>query len=79
MLADISHISGLVISGCYPSPVGFADIITSTTHKTLRGPRGGIILTNDETLAKKINSSVFPGVQSGPLMHIVVCQSCCFW
>jgi len=78
LLADISHISGLVISGCYPSPVGFADIITSTTHKTLRGPRGGIILTNDETLAKKINSSVFPGVQSGPLMHIVAAKAVAF-
>lgn len=78
LLADISHISGLVVSGCYPSPVGFADIITSTTHKTLRGPRGGIILTNDEDLAKKINSSVFPGVQSGPLMHVIAAKAVAF-
>ncbi|MDA7705018.1 serine hydroxymethyltransferase [Rickettsiales bacterium] len=78
LLADISHISGLVTSGCYPSPVGFADIITSTTHKTLRGPRGGVILTNDADLAKKINSSVFPGVQSGPLMHIIAAKAVAF-
>jgi glycine hydroxymethyltransferase len=78
LLADISHISGLIAAKQYPSPVGFADIITSTTHKTLRGPRGGIILTNDENLAKKINSSVFPGVQSGPLMHIIAAKAVSF-
>lgn len=78
LLADISHISGLVVAGYYPSPVPFADIITSTTHKTLRGPRGGIILTNQEDLAKKINSSVFPGVQSGPLMHVIAAKAVAF-
>lgn len=78
LIADISHISGLIATGNYPSPVGFADIITSTTHKTLRGPRGGIILTNDEILSKKINSSVFPGVQSGPLMHIIAAKAVAF-
>lgn len=71
LLVDMAHIAGLVATGAHPSPVPHADIVTSTTHKTLRGPRGGIILTNDEALSKKINSAVFPGSQGGPLMHVI--------
>ena len=70
-MVDMAHIAGLVATGAHPSPVPYADIVTTTTHKTLRGPRGGLILTNDETLAKKINSAVFPGSQGGPLMHVI--------
>src|SRR5699024_8941100 len=66
---DMAHIAGLVAAGLHPSPVPYAHVVTTTTHKTLRGPRGGMILTNDEDLAKKINSAIFPGAQGGPLMH----------
>lgn len=78
LMVDMAHIAGLVATGVYPSPVGIADVITSTTHKTLRGPRGGIILTNDEDLAKKINSAVFPGLQGGPLMHVIAAKAVAF-
>lgn len=78
LMVDMAHIAGLVAAGIYPSPVGIADIITSTTHKTLRGPRGGIILTNNEDLAKKINSAVFPGLQGGPLMHVIAAKAVAF-
>lgn len=78
LLADMAHIAGLVATGLHPSPVGHAHVVTSTTHKTLRGPRGGIILTNDETLAKKINSAVFPGLQGGPLMHVIAAKAVAF-
>ena len=78
LLADISHYSGLIASGEYPSPVGFADVITSTTHKTLRGPRGGVIMWNKPEFTKKINSAIFPGTQGGPLMHIVAAKAQCF-
>ncbi|MEM6659018.1 MAG: serine hydroxymethyltransferase [Pseudomonadota bacterium] len=78
LLADMAHIAGLVATGLHPSPVGHAHVVTSTTHKTLRGPRGGIILTNDETLAKKINSAVFPGLQGGPLMHVIAGKAVAF-
>lgn len=71
LMADIAHIAGLVCAGEYPNPLPHCDIVTSTTHKTLRGPRGGLILTNDEDIANKINKSVFPGLQGGPLMHII--------
>jgi glycine hydroxymethyltransferase len=67
----MAHISGLVAGGVHPSPFPYADIVTSTTHKTIRGPRGGMILTNDETLAKKLNSATFPGAQGGPLIHVI--------
>ena len=70
-LVDMAHFSGLVAGGVYPNPLHFADVVTSTTHKTLRGPRGGIVLTNDENLSKKINSALFPGLQGGPLMHVI--------
>lgn len=79
LLADISHYSGLVAGKQYPSPFPYADIVTSTTHKTLRGPRGGIILWNNEAYSKKINSAVFPGTQGGPLMHIVAAKAQCFY
>ncbi|MEX0311274.1 MAG: serine hydroxymethyltransferase, partial [Tateyamaria sp.] len=78
LLADMAHIAGLVATGLHPSPVGHAHIVTSTTHKTLRGPRGGIILTNDGALAKKINSAVFPGLQGGPLMHVIAGKAVAF-
>jgi len=78
LMVDMAHIAGLVATGVYPSPVPFADITTSTTHKTLRGPRGGIILTNNEEYAKKINSAVFPGLQGGPLMHIIAAKAVAF-
>ena len=78
LMVDMAHIAGLVAAGIYPSPVGIADIVTSTTHKTLRGPRGGIILTNNEELAKKINSAVFPGLQGGPLMHVIAAKAVAF-
>ena len=77
-MVDMAHIAGLVAAGCHPNPIEYADIVTSTTHKTLRGPRGGIILTNDEALAKKINSSVFPGCQGGPLMHVIAAKAVAF-
>jgi len=78
LLVDIAHISGLIATGEHPSPVGYADVITSTTHKTLRGPRGGFIMTNNEELAKKIDSAVFPGAQGGPLMHIIAAKAIAF-
>ena len=77
-MVDMAHIAGLVAAGLHPNPIEYADIVTSTTHKTLRGPRGGIILTNDELLAKKINSSVFPGCQGGPLMHVIAAKAVAF-
>lgn len=78
LMVDMAHIAGLVAAGQHESPVPYADIVTTTTHKTLRGPRGGLILTNDETLAKKINSAIFPGTQGGPLMHIIAAKAVCF-
>ncbi len=77
-MVDMAHIAGLVAAGLHPNPLEYADIVTTTTHKTLRGPRGGMILTNDEALAKKINSSVFPGCQGGPLMHVIAAKAVCF-
>ncbi len=78
LLVDMSHISGLVAGGAHPSPIPHAHIVTSTTHKSLRGPRSGVILTNDEALAKKMNSAIFPGLQGGPLMHIIAAKAVCF-
>ncbi|MGT2785272.1 serine hydroxymethyltransferase [Streptococcus merionis] len=78
LMVDMAHIAGLVAAGLHPNPVPFADIVTSTTHKTLRGPRGGLILTNDEDLAKKINSAIFPGIQGGPLEHVVAAKAIAF-
>ena len=78
LMVDMAHIAGLVAAGVHPSPVPYADITTTTTHKTLRGPRGGLILTNDEELAKKINKAVFPGTQGGPLMHVIAAKAGCF-
>ncbi len=77
-LVDMAHFSGLVAGGVYPNPVDYADVVTSTTHKVLRGPRGGIILTNHEDLIKKFNSAIFPGLQGGPLMHVVAAKAVCF-
>ncbi len=78
LMVDMAHIAGLVAAGVHMSPVPYADITTTTTHKTLRGPRGGLILTNDEALAKKINSAIFPGTQGGPLMHVIAAKAVCF-
>lgn len=78
LLVDMAHVSGLVAAGVYPSPVPHAHVVTSTTHKTLRGPRGGIILTNDEEIAKKCNSAVFPGSQGGPLCHVIAAKAVAF-
>lgn len=78
LMVDMAHIAGLVAAGLHPNPVPYADITTTTTHKTLRGPRGGMILTNDETLAKKINSNVFPGIQGGPLEHVIAGKAAAF-
>lgn len=78
LMVDMAHIAGLVASGHHPSPVPYAHITTTTTHKTLRGPRGGLILTNDEALAKKINSAVFPGLQGGPLEHVIAAKAVAF-
>ncbi|MDE5855182.1 MAG: serine hydroxymethyltransferase [Ruminococcus sp.] len=78
LMVDMAHIAGLVAAGVHESPVPYADITTTTTHKTLRGPRGGLILTNDEALAKKINSAIFPGTQGGPLMHTIAAKAVCF-
>ena len=77
-LVDMAHYSGLIAGGVYPNPVPHADIVTSTTHKSLRGPRGGIILMNDEEIAKKINSAIFPGLQGGPLMHVIAAKAVAF-
>lgn len=78
LMVDMAHIAGLVAAGLHPSPVPYADVVTSTTHKTLRGPRGGIILTNDEEIIKQINKAVFPGIQGGPLMHIIAAKAVAF-
>ncbi|MDW7617863.1 serine hydroxymethyltransferase [Peribacillus simplex] len=78
LMVDMAHIAGLVATGFHPSPIPYADVVTSTTHKTLRGPRGGIILTNDEVIIKAINKSVFPGIQGGPLMHIIAAKAVAF-
>ena len=75
LMVDMAHIAGLVAAGEHPSPIPYADVVTTTTHKTMRGPRGGIILTNDPDIAKKINSAVFPGTQGGPLMHIIAAKA----
>ncbi|MGE3995037.1 MAG: serine hydroxymethyltransferase, partial [Variibacter sp.] len=75
LMVDMAHFAGLVAGGAHPSPFPHAHVVTSTTHKTLRGPRGGFVLTNDEALAKKINSAVFPGLQGGPLMHIIAAKA----
>ncbi len=77
-MVDMAHIAGLVAAGLHESPVPYADIVTTTTHKTLRGPRGGLILTNNEYLAKRINSAIFPGTQGGPLMHTIAAKAVCF-
>ncbi|MDC3104376.1 serine hydroxymethyltransferase [Candidatus Pelagibacter bacterium] len=78
LLVDMAHFSGLVAGGVYPNPTKYADVVTSTTHKVLRGPRGGIILTNNEELIKKFNSAIFPGLQGGPLMHVIAAKAVCF-
>ena len=78
LMVDMAHIAGLVAAGEHPSPVPYADVVTTTTHKTLRGPRGGMILTNDEELAKKINKAIFPGTQGGPLMHVIAAKAVAF-
>ena len=78
LMVDMAHYAGLIAAGLYPNPVPHAHVTTSTTHKTLRGPRGGIILTNDEALAKKLNSAVFPGNQGGPLMHVIAAKAVAF-
>jgi glycine hydroxymethyltransferase len=77
-MVDMAHYAGLIAAGVYPNPVPFADVVTSTTHKSLRGPRGGIILSNDEAIAKKINSAIFPGIQGGPLMHVIAGKAVAF-
>lgn len=77
-MVDMAHIAGLVAAGLHPSPVPYADVVTSTTHKTLRGPRGGVILTNDEEIAKKIDKAIFPGTQGGPLMHVIAGKAVAF-
>ena len=78
LMVDMAHIAGLVAGGVHPSPIGIADVVTTTTHKSLRGPRGGMVLTNDEAIAKKINSAVFPGLQGGPLMHVIAAKAVAF-
>jgi len=78
LMVDMAHYAGLIAAGEYPSPVGHAHVITTTTHKTLRGPRGGMILTDDDDLAKKINSRIFPGIQGGPLMHVIAAKAVAF-
>ena len=78
LFVDMAHIAGLVAAGEHQNPMEYADVVTTTTHKTLRGPRGGCILTNDEALAKKLNSAIFPGTQGGPLMHIIAAKAVCF-
>ena len=77
-MVDMAHIAGLVATGAHPSPVPYADVTTTTTHKTLRGPRGGLILCNDEEIAKKIDKAVFPGSQGGPLMHVIAGKAVAF-
>ena len=78
LMVDMAHFAGLVASGLYPNPLSYADVVTTTTHKTLRGPRGGAILTNNADIAKKINSAIFPGMQGGPLMHVIAGKAVCF-
>ncbi len=78
LMVDMAHFAGLVAGGVHPNPLQWADVVTTTTHKTLRGPRGGMILTNNEELAKKINSAVFPGIQGGPLEHVIAAKAVCF-
>ncbi|MBP5615771.1 MAG: serine hydroxymethyltransferase [Alphaproteobacteria bacterium] len=78
LMVDMAHFAGLVAGGVHENPLKYADVVTSTTHKTLRGPRGGLILTNDENIAKKINSAVFPGTQGGPLEHVIAAKAVCF-
>ncbi len=78
-MVDMAHIAGLVAAGLHPNPCEYADVVTTTTHKTLRGPRGGLILTNDEELAKKIDKAIFPGIQGGPLMHVIAGKAMCFF
>jgi len=78
LMVDMAHFAGLVAAGVYPSPIGIADVVTTTTHKTLRGPRGGMVLTNDAELAKKIRSALFPGIQGGPLMHVIAAKAVAF-
>lgn len=78
LMVDMAHFAGLVAGGAHPNPLKWADIVTTTTHKTLRGPRGGMILTNDENIAKKINSAIFPGTQGGPLEHVIAAKAVCF-
>lgn len=78
LVADIAHVAGLIVAGVHQSPVGYAHVITSTTHKTLRGPRGGLIMCDDEEIAKRINKAVFPGSQGGPLMHIIAAKAIAF-
>ena len=78
LMVDMAHIAGLVAAGVHPSPIPYADVTTTTTHKTLRGPRGGLILTNDEEMAKRINKAIFPGTQGGPLMHTIAAKAVCF-
>ena len=77
-MVDMAHIAGLVAGGVHQSPVPYADVTTTTTHKTLRGPRGGLILTNDEEISKKINKAIFPGTQGGPLEHVIAAKAVCF-
>ncbi len=79
LMVDMAHIAGLVATGLHPNPVPLADVVTSTTHKTLRGPRGGLILTNNEEIIKKINKTIFPGIQGGPLEHIIAAKAQCFY
>ena len=79
LMVDMAHIAGLVAADLHENPCKYADVVTSTTHKTLRGPRGGIILTNDEQIAKKINKTIFPGIQGGPLMHVIAAKAQCFY
>ncbi len=78
LMVDMAHFAGLVAGGVHPNPLKWADVVTTTTHKTLRGPRGGMILTNNEDIAKKINSAIFPGTQGGPLMHVIAAKAVCF-
>ena len=77
-MVDMAHFAGLVAGGVHPNPLEYADVVTTTTHKTLRGPRGGMILTNNEEIAKKINSAIFPGTQGGPLEHVIAAKAVCF-
>ncbi len=78
LMVDMAHYAGLIAAGVYPNPLPHADVVTSTTHKSLRGPRGGIVVTNDEAIAKKINSAIFPGIQGGPLMHVIAAKAVAF-